>query len=351
MMKQNTFRCGLLLALLAPSSALTPAFEAVIEADLAVWQGSTFSVAIARRVASEIGVTLFRVEQGGAIYFEAGLDHRQRQWVAFFERILPAAAARAVHARFPFYMLFHGWDEPVGRQNEAECNETHGQLHANLWNPHIGHVQLPFFSVTKVPGCHTDILIPQDQIFIPESVLPVQWADRVPKLFFRGSSTGSGKHFEHQGTERSHRYRFVKLLRDLEDMADVRMLDVPGHYQGERVPVSHWSRYKYILNLGGQSYGLRTATTARTNCTLVEANIYVDLITASIAEFEHYIRVRFDGSDVVELLQWLRGHDSEAERMGQRLREHYERHFTDDALIDYTVALLTRYSRAIMFEG
>ena len=175
------------------------------------------------------------------------------------------------------------------------------------------------------------------------------WAERVPKIFFRGSSTGSGKNFEHKGTERHHRYRFVKLLKGHEDIADEGMLDVPGVYEGHRLPIHEWSRYKHILNLGGQSYGLRTATTAMTNSTLVEANIYVDLIIASLTEYEHYVRAKFDGSDMVDLLLWLRDHDGEAEAMGQRLREHYERHFTDEALIEYTAELLTRYSRAITF--
>jgi glycosyltransferase involved in cell wall biosynthesis len=86
-----------------------------------------------------------------------------------------------------------------------------------------------------------------------------------------------------------------------------------------------------------------------TNCTLVEANIYVDLIVASLTERIHYVRARFDGADLVELLEWLKQNDEQAKAMGLRLREHYQRHFTDDALIEYTAELLTQYSRAIEF--
>lgn len=143
----------LLSVLVASATALDEAFQNIIDDNLHSWRGSTVKLDYARQVASEIGVTMFKVDRAGVISFEAGLNHRQRQWQAFFERILPSAVRRADRARFPIYLLFHGWDEPVGRVNEAICNASHGHLHANLWNPHVGHVPLPFLSVTKVRTC------------------------------------------------------------------------------------------------------------------------------------------------------------------------------------------------------
>lgn len=328
-------------------------WAAIVFNDLAPWRGRTLSLAALRAAMTSEGgsTTLFSIAVDGTIAFDHGLDHRQRHWATWFDEVLPAAVMRADRSRFPIYIAVHGWDEPVAARNVAACKAEFGLLHANVFNPHTPSRDVPYFSVCKIPKCHRDLIIPQDGIFEdPGQQLPhVPWRDRTPRALFRGSSTGSGRHFEHRGNERHHRFRFVKLLRPHTELADVGMLDVGGPQHASRVPTAAWPKYKYILNLGGQSYGLRTALTARMNATLVESGLFVDLIVASLQERVHFVRAAFDGSDVVQLLQHLQAHDDEAHDMGEALFAHFSAHFSTAALVDHTRELLEQYSRAITF--
>ena len=184
-------------------------WSTIVKDELSFWKGRSFNISVCKTLLRQVpNSAMFHVTRDGSVHHVEGL---QQDWHfnCFLSKLLrPAAKLASVDT----YLFLHGWDEPVGRQNEVFCDATYGHQHANLWNPHVpGNLDhLPFLVNGKVRECHTDILIPQEHI-CEHGVDAVKrseniWDLKVSKAFWRGSSTGFGT------PQTNHRARVVRGL-------------------------------------------------------------------------------------------------------------------------------------------
>ena len=340
------------LAALARALAMRP--------DVAHWNGTRATL---QQMLDAVPVhaqkrALVQLDAGGQVRVLRG-DATDWHFKCFLERILPAAAARLDARHFPLYMILNGWDEPLGTvspEARERCNRELGHLHANLWNRHETLEGVPVFSNGKVPGCHSDILIPHERMCATDDGFRhVPWSERVPRALWRGSPTGFGDGVPAIGRRISaiagtlnHRVRWARLMRKRPDLFDAGMVSLAGHadISAERVPLSEWSAFKYIVLLCGNSYSGRSIVLAHSNATLLVASMYEDVVTTSLTPSVHMIRLAYDGSDAAQAVEWLQANDGEAERMGTALREYAEKHFSPEGLVEYTRQLLSDYSQA-----
>jgi hypothetical protein len=126
------------------------------------------------------------------------------------------------------------------------------------------------------------------------------------------------------------------------------MVSLAGHpdIAADRIPLSEWSAFKYIVLLCGNSYSGRSGALARANATLLVASVYEDVVTTSLTPGVHMLRLAYDGSNADQAVEWLQANDEEAERMGIALREHAEEHFSLEGMVEYTRELLIEYRQA-----
>ena len=356
---------------LAPPSLLIPSLSAVIARDMAYWKGRTVSVSAMRAVALKgPNVGLFRVEANGSVSHVAGLATNWH-FDCLMRRLMPRAASAAVRlappGSFPTWFLVHGWDEPVVRLNESGCNKDFGHLHANMWNYALAPAdvaELPFLSHGKIRGCHADILVPHEGLCDTGFVIgtavpvPVPWELRKPVAIWRGWTSGGGtfprRHLaaaEKALLTTNHRFRLVSYLRQWPDLFDVGLVDFSSPYNvtSDRVKMTNWSSNKYVADFGGSSYSNRDGVLALLNATIIEACPFVSILFDSMVDKVHYVRGKFDGSDLRDIVLWLREHDAEAKKMGEELFRHYTQNFDTDGLVNYMTELLIKYSQTIKF--
>ena len=65
---------------------------------------------------------------------------------------------------------------------------------------------------------------------------------------------------------------------------------------------------------------------------------------AALRAFEHYVPVKYDLSDLVERLTWLRSNDAEAQRIATAGRRFAVRHLSYDGVLRYVDAVVRRYA-------
>lgn len=267
---------------------------------------------------------------------------------------------RHLHAdNFPLYLLVHGWDEALVRINEEQCNARWATVHGNVWNRHLPNPpRLPWFSNGKIVGCHADLVVPHEQYCEQvekgrRPIAPLPWEERLPIGFFRGTSTGFGVNGREAESVRSgpenHRQRLVKVMRAHARHFDVGVTDRPagGDVGAATVPLVEWARWRYHVDLGGNTYSPRLADISRINSTLIAVSAFDDSFSMTLSEGEHYLRAAFDGSDLLAKKLWLDSHPDEARRLGEALTQHYEDNWDPVGQVWYVVSLLRSYSESV----
>lgn len=95
------------------------------------------------------------------------------------------------------YFVVNGFDEPAVLGNCPNLSAL-AKLHPNVREGLIDAKEgVPVWSMSKVRGCHSDMLIPHPDIFSQlvrksDRTSNPRWATRTDKVAFRGSTTGMG---------------------------------------------------------------------------------------------------------------------------------------------------------------
>lgn len=173
------------------------------------------------------------------------------------------------------------------------------------------------------------------------TVAHVPWNVRRRALGWRGSATGRG-----QST--NHRLAIVAALRaaaascsveldvffnDVNEIASV----VPPGLLGAKLIFEEFSQYRFLLDMGGNSYSRRLTYLAQLNATLIVFNTFADLSTLVLLPDVHY-HAPFAVGDVCGLLSAI--DDNNARVMGRRAGDVMRRAMTISNLVAYTKGLL-----------
>ena len=183
-------------------------------------------------------------------------------------------------------------------------------------------------------------------------VSAVPWEQRLSVGFFRGTSTGfgvNGRDSNARDGPENHRQRLVREMRRHPDHFDVGVTDQPadGPVGAESVPLSDWARWRYHVDLGGNTYSPRLADVARVNSTLIAVSAYDDAFTLTLSEGTHYLRAAFDGSDLFTTKLWLDNHPDAARGLGEALTRHYDATWDSVGQVRYVAALLRAYAESV----
>ncbi|KAJ7060083.1 glycosyl transferase family 90-domain-containing protein [Mycena amicta] len=230
----------------------------------------------------------------------------------------------------------------------------------------------PVLSATKVSPCFSDILVPSefyysDSDFAAHYAYPdnVAWADKDPRIYWRGSSTGghiTGDNYHHfprfrlvdiSRTERGKPLMDVALSAFHEYLCGAgcnarELMDTYGMVRaGTEVkrPREDVYRYKYLMDLDGNSFSGRYIGLLKSGGLVFKSTIFTEPFSPWLRPFEHYIPVLPDLSDLLDKITWAQNNDAEAHAIQQAGKAFAERVLTDAQFDCYFALVMLEWGR------
>ncbi|KAJ7677734.1 glycosyl transferase family 90-domain-containing protein [Mycena polygramma] len=208
----------------------------------------------------------------------------------------------------------------------------------------------PLLSAAKISPCFADILVPSefyysDSRWTPRYAYPnnIAWNAKIPRLYWRGKSSGgriSGSNYR-----AFPRFRAADIGRahpDLMDVAisgfhdslcgadcDAAKIKAEYNITGASVPRENVYRYKYVLDVDGNSFSGRYLGLLRSGSLVFKSTVFEEYFSDWLRPFYHYIPVLPDLSDLVQKIEWAIANDEEARAIQEAGQAVAERVLTD----------------------
>ncbi|KAK7023863.1 CAP10 domain-containing protein [Favolaschia claudopus] len=224
----------------------------------------------------------------------------------------------------------------------------------------------PVLSMTKISPCFSDILFPgvyyydktwwSGHFAHPNNV---RWANKKPVIYWRGMSNGG--HIYGQNYRSFPRFRLIELARNHSDLIDARMTafaethctedcdrsSIIQEYaiQGPGAPREEAYRYKYVLDIDGNTFSGRYLGLLRSGSLVFKSTAFGEFFSDWLKPYEHYIPVKIDLSDLTEKVEWARQNDEEARAIQMRGMMFAQRVMTDQQNDCYFSAVLLEWAR------
>ncbi|KAJ7757200.1 glycosyl transferase family 90-domain-containing protein [Mycena maculata] len=221
--------------------------------------------------------------------------------------------------------------------------------------------------------CFADVLVPGEFYYRnswwagkfahPDNV---PWGSKVERLYWRGKSNGG--HIRGANYRAFPRFRLMDIARRPQhaDLFDVRITSwheshctdecdaapIVAAYNitGEVVPREEAYRFKYLLDVDGNTFSGRYLGLLRSGGLVFKSTAFTEFFTPWLVPYEHYIPVRPDLADLVEKVEWARANDGEARRIQESGRVFAEHVLTDAQNDCYWFAVLLEWG-ALWGEG
>ena len=178
----------------------------------------------------------------------------------------------------------------------------------------------------------------------------IDWKTKKNICVFRGSATGCGMTLEN-----NMRLKAAQLSLENENILDVGITDWkarpkkysdgpvqiinPNDFQFKKaLPLtrSEQSNYKYILNIDGYVSAFRLSSELRMRSViLIVESDYKLWYSQWLVPYEHYVPVKKDLSDLIDIIQWCIKHDKECSKIAENAYTFYEKYLTKDGIFDY----------------
>lgn len=243
----------------------------------------------------------------------------------------------------------------------------------NIWGTdqslvsHSYEKYAPILSMCKTDR-YADILIPtwedwqrvqfQKGMFFLESCANYEdkfsttpWKNKISKAVFRGSTTGCGTTLE-----TNPRLKACAMTKDHPDYLDCGITlwnfrprkhetsdtlvtmekDTFPFSLVDRLTMQEQTEFKYLLDIEGHvgAFRLSYELSSGSLVLLVESQWkiwYQDMIKPYV----HYVPVKGDLSDLIEIIDWCREHDAECEQITKNAREFFEKYLNYDSILDF----------------
>ena len=232
------------------------------------------------------------------------------------------------------------------------------------WN-HKTTKYLPILSQSTINNYY-DIPIPNAdeckmvrQKYLPDScefdditiILKVKWEDKISKGFFRGSSTGMANDLTNP---RLHAAYLSQLNENLLDIGLVQFvkrdkIDKNGnisYYNPKTFPYNiklskkinkfEFSKYKYLLNIEGNGHAYRKSYLFY--CKSLVLNVeskFKSWFDDLLIPYEHFIPVKNDLSDLIEIINWCKDNDSKCKQIAKNGYKFAKKHFNTEIFMEY----------------
>ena len=112
-------------------------------------------------------------------------------------------------------------------------------------------------------------------------------------------------------------------------------------------PVRTYFRYKYLLDIDGNSctYSWFRWILFSNSTPLKVLSNNIQWYYGALVPFEHYIPIKEDFSDLVEMINFLKEHDDDAKAVAQNGQKIAREIFSQEKVDEYTVKLLRAYAK------
>lgn len=244
----------------------------------------------------------------------------------------------------------------------------------------------PILSMSKTDN-YADVLIPtwedwqrvqfQKGKFFLESCTKYEdsfsttpWKDKISKAVFRGSTTGCGTTIE-----TNMRLKACAMSVDHPEYLDCGITSWnfrPRKHENSdklttmekstfpfsianRLTIQEQTEYKYFLNIEGHvaafrlSYELSSGTLV-----LLVASKWKIWYQDMIKPYVHYVPVKADLSDLIEIIDWCREHDAECEQITKNARKFFDEYLNYDSLLDFyqkTLVEMKKYNGVYIYNA
>lgn len=239
---------------------------------------------------------------------------------------------------------------------------------------------IPVFS-QSITSNYSDTLIPTDDdiknLLCKSSkteIIQRSWSKKIKKAVFRGSATGCGI------TEDSNpRLKLVKLSEKYPELIDAKLtglnkklkldpilgyVDVINDKKfrasnKNRLTSGQQSVFKYIIHVQGHVAAFRLTNELSYGSLIIKVDTpwktwYSDMLVGyrpfvdndSLKRKAHYVIVKEDLSNLVDVIKWCKENDNTCKRIASRSYKFYEEHFkTPDFMFNYMQKQLVNISR------
>lgn len=185
---------------------------------------------------------------------------------------------------------------------------------------------------------------------------PFPWSKKIPTAVFRGGSTGCGVTVDTNARLKLAYLSFTQPVsegtpyldagitnwnlrpRKLEGNPYLTTIDpksLPFGLVKELTPEQQ-SEYKYIINVDGHVSAFRLSLELNMGSVILLVDSpwkmwYKDMIKPYV----HYVPVKGDLSDIIDIIQWCRDNDDKCEEIASNAREFYNRYLSINGILDY----------------
>ena len=247
---------------------------------------------------------------------------------------------------------------------EASCDksiESDSDLHGIYLGPasfSVSSNKWPIFSFSTIEGCFNDIVIPNfnfyDQDFSISDSLP-GWKMKTDQLFWRGTSTGGSPTQDNSNWKKFQRHRLMhKFLENPRDDVNVSFTTIYqnfGHdYLGEEAPKTNREEqynFKYVVDVDGNVSTERYLALLQHQTLVFKSSIFRDWVIDRVTEWQHYIPIKLDFSDLIEKFEWAKSNIDSAQNIVERANDHAVRNLRKQDMECYSFRLLLEYHRLV----
>lgn len=184
-----------------------------------------------------------------------------------------------------------------------------GLVHHSFCSPRLcdGIFLLPMSYNQKIEACEATRSLDARGAEIP-------WSQRKKKLFWRGANKGKKSEYYFFDWKFSDmpRQRAIRLLQKRKD-SDVKFGFVPW---------LELVQHRYILSLAGNTYSSLFKHALRSgSCILRQEERMFEWFEPFLKEWKHYVPIKWDLSDLLNKLDWVKKNDVEAKRISENARQ------------------------------
>ncbi|KAK6097444.1 hypothetical protein MT418_003062 [Batrachochytrium dendrobatidis] len=237
-------------------------------------------------------------------------------------------------------------------------HEFHGYLQWPMSNIYT-RMLLPILSQSRISNCFKDILIPSIYYYHlyaggSSQADSYPWQNRLPKAYWRGSTTGGWN--QNGNWKTFHRMRMIDAIQKKPELYDVALTDAiqcepddcnemtKQFHMVSHEPFETVYKYKYALDVDGNTFSGRFFRLLESQTLVFKATIFDEFFQRWIVPWEHYIPIEMDFSDLDQKIEWAKNNDDRARRIAENGRRFAERILNKPQMECYTELLLLEFS-------
>lgn len=165
--------------------------------------------------------------------------------------------------------------------------------------------------------------------YFNKNFLP-KWEERSNDLCWRGGCSGVGN-------LESLRVRFVKKIFDYNPYTNVRLStwwsenkNIPNEYFAVRIHYSEFTKYKIFFIVDGNCIASNHMYGFATGCVPFMISNAICWFSHLIKPYEHYIPIKYDLSNLIEQIEWVKNNDEKAKIIAENAYKFAETYFSNE---------------------